>query len=121
MEDQHRGACRWPGPETRIGALDWFGLLDWSVYHAPGWVEWQVFRMSLVGQPMPLRRRRIEEWWELSGKGLADAVRCVNVLRSLRGQFREYPELRELLDQLNPELDRLREYVRNRELRRLEM
>lgn len=118
--DPHRGKCWWDGKEDQTQS-GWFSLLDWSVYHAPGWSLWQEFRASLVGQAMPLRAHRVSEWWSeavspCAGDGeqecycdpadqLADAVRCVNVLRSLRGQFSAHPELRELLDRLNPELE----------------
>jgi len=39
---------------------------------------------------------------------LASAVRVVNLLRSLRGQFGRYPELRTLLNEANRELSELR-------------
>ena len=109
--------CRWTQElEPRLDK--WTSLLDWAVYHAPGWEEWQVFRRSLIGQPMALRAWRVAEWWHTSPKGdpeteLANAVRTVNVLRSLRGQFSANPELPELLARLNPELDRRWDRVRN--------
>lgn len=121
--DPHRGRCWWDGAADQRHA-NWLSLLDWSVYHAPGWELWQTFRESLKGQDMTLRANRISEWWREAisdrcphGRNcecreveepqeLADAVRVVNVLRSLRGQFSAHPELRALLAKLNPELSR---------------
>lgn len=103
--DPHRGKCWWDG-KPPSNETKWLSLLDWSVYHAPGWEDWQAFRSSLIGQPMELRAKRVGQWWEEAHREneLAEIVRCVNVLRSLRGQFKECHELRELLDKLNPEL-----------------
>lgn len=109
--DLHRTRCHWDGnqDQSRSG---WFSLLDWAVYHAPGWEQWQEFRASLVGRPMEARAHWVWEWWWKTtrtadpSQELADAVRCVNVLRSLRGQFSAHPELKTLLDKLNPELEK---------------
>jgi hypothetical protein len=93
---------------------NWFGLLDWAVYHAPGWREWQAFRASLVGTPMKHRESQIRKWWERShtslgeNPALANEVRVVNLLRSLRGQFRRHPELQALLQEANRELNVVR-------------
>ena len=106
--------CRWDGNDPTGRPMKWPSLLDWAVYHGPAWEQWQAFRRSLIGQAMPLRAHRVSEWWAetmeasdgtIATLELADAVRCVNVLRSLRGQFSEYPVLRETLDRLNPELE----------------
>jgi hypothetical protein len=136
MPDPHRASGCWfekqPSMiDTKPCAVEnWFGLLDWAVYHAPGWEEWQEFRASLVGSPMEDRCGRIRSWYTLHQernlrwfeKGLrtvqetqedrlALAVRVSNILRSLRGQFSRYPELRTLLDEANRELNNLREGV----------
>ena len=109
--------CRWTQElEPRLDK--WTSLLDWAVYHGPYWTEWQDFRRSLIGQPMALRATRVLQWWEDHTPGtpeteLADAVRCVNVLRSLRGQFSANPELPATLAQLNPKLDARWDRVRN--------
>ncbi|WP_422747918.1 hypothetical protein ACN27E_07575 [Mycobacterium sp. WMMD1722] len=64
----------------------------------------------MVGTSIPDQRRAILTWW---GRGhgtevdqLANAARCVNVLRSMGGEVSEHPELRAALDRLNSELAR---------------
>jgi len=112
MEDMHRGKCFYREPiAADPKEWTWLELLDWAVYHGPGWELWQEFRQSLLTMPMPTRAAVIREWWQaslLSGneeEQLADIVRCTNILRSLRGQFSTYPVLPELLASLNRELE----------------
>jgi hypothetical protein len=133
-EDPHRAAgCHWQCCERNgvphyrgfdfegkaeyfVWELKWFELLDWAVYHAPGWESWQEFRKGLVGRPMEQRCAQIRAYWEVVNalhatapdqfRALADCVRVINLLRSLRGQFSAYPELREFLNEVNPLLDK---------------
>ena|ERR1700712_2857983 len=121
MTDYHRAAgCAFEDPndlpshshdgkgaDLFTWELKWLELLDWSVYHAPGYEEWQEFRKSLIGVEMHERWVRITEHWYASDNGLAETVRHVNLLRSLRGQFSTEPKFRVLLDQLNPRLKEL--------------
>jgi len=114
--DPHRGGCNWHRRDTPPEDLSWFQLLDWAVYHAPGWREWQEFRRGLVGTPMDERAERIRLRWELHQEPefdlLAHTVRIVNLLRSLRGQFSADPRLRSLLAEVTPELEKGRERLR---------
>lgn len=109
MTNPHRGPCGW-NEDTNLQRLGWFQLVDYAVYHAPGWKLWQSFRRSLIGQPMPRRVRRLEKWMDEAREAddptalLVDLVRVVNLLRSLRGRWKEEPALREMHDRLHPEL-----------------
>jgi len=120
LEDPHRAAgCALEGridpAKVVVRDLRWFELLDWAVYHAPGWESWQEFRRGLVGQPMAERCTHIRTYWEVANalhvvspdpdRACADAVRVINLLRSLRGQMTEYPELRQFLKEINPLLE----------------
>ena len=78
--DPHRGRCWYREYDTQ-----WLSELDWAVYHAPGWQEWQKFRGSLVGTPIDERLENVRVWLRTHGEGRVELVRTVNLLRSLRG------------------------------------
>jgi len=114
--DPHRKACRWNG-QTDQSSAPWPSLVDWAVYHAPGWEAWQRFRISLIGTSYSQRIAMLREWLQDSAVGperssgcwdipLADVARVVNVLRSLRGQFSAHPQLRAFLTEVTPLLHR---------------
>ena len=110
-EDPHRGACRWD-KKTPTASTKWGSLLDWAVYHAPGWQDWQKYRADLTKVDMGKRAGRVSAWWSASGsqggaRKLADAVRTVTVLRSLRGAWSSHPEMKALHDRLTATMDRL--------------
>ena len=107
--DPHRSRCWWSPTNS-----SWLSLLDWAVYHAPSWHTWQAFRASLVGTPMKDRLTLIRSWRadrNFENWPFEDLIRVTNLLRSLRGQFTDYPELRQELETMNPALEAaLRKY-----------
>jgi len=100
----HRSVCHAGADWKPYRGCSWTSLLDWAVYHAPGWSEWQAWRGTLVGTPMKDRCSAIEQYWEMNLRDLQTCVRVANLLRSLRGQFTDYPELRLFLDEVNDRL-----------------
>jgi hypothetical protein len=102
MTDPHRVAgCNFTGSLT-----DWFSELDWAVYHAEGFEEWQEFRAGLVGTPIIARveklRARLPEEPAVQGTPEhAAIVRVLNYTRSLRGLWSKFPCVPELNVQAN--------------------
>ena len=78
MTDPHRGECHWDG------STNWFSRLDYAVYHAPGWEEWQAFRQGLVGQPIEVRVERMNERFSQGGTDILEVIRLLNLTRSHR-------------------------------------
>ena len=75
------------------------------MYHAPGYQQWQKYRADLVGSDIGQRATKVASW-NSTHSGLANLVRCVNVLRSLRGSWSSHPELKKLHDRLSPQMDK---------------
>ena len=105
----HRGECLFTvGVFTE--KLKWLELLDWAVYHAPGWIEWQEWRKEHEG-----RWKTLDVYAELRGwlatqppeHRLQDLVRTVNIARSLRGIQKEHPEVVAFREEFTPEMDDL--------------
>lgn len=91
-EDFHRGECRCPKGDFLPTEVSWPALLDWAVYHAPGWEEWQHFRKEMEGLWSTVNVYFVLSSWleERSPAGthsaqLEDLVRTVNLSRALRG------------------------------------
>jgi len=106
--DYHRAAgCKWDG-KTPTANSNWFSLLDWAVYHADGHGEWQAFRKDLVGSPIEQRASKAQGWLSKHGSDLANTVRVLNLMRSLRGQWSSNPSLPELAKKMNARLAQLK-------------
>jgi hypothetical protein len=110
VDDPHRLAgCNWDGTVPEKGEPpSWFSDLDWAVYHAPGWEHWQAFRASLVGTPIPERLDQIWMWVHSHPTNLAETIRVVNLLRSLRGMDSKFPQIAQDRAEMNRRLSMLR-------------
>jgi hypothetical protein len=104
--DPHRATgCHWSHEVGIVGS--WFSQLDWAVYHAEGWQQWQEFRSDLVGKPLEMKLRRLYQW-NRSHRGVQDLIRVMNYLRSLRGQWSALPNLRDWHNALKHKYNYLR-------------
>jgi hypothetical protein len=92
-QDPHREAgCRWNGNDGLKGS--WFSILDWAVYHADGWQKWQAFRESMVRKSTTYKLERLYQW-RRAHTSVQDLIRVMNYLRSMRGVWHNYPNMRD--------------------------
>jgi hypothetical protein len=106
MTDPHRAAgCHWKGEDGISGS--WISQLDWAVYHAEGWQQWQRFRMGLVGIPVKEKLSKLYQW-KRAHTTVQDLIRVLNYLRSLRKEWRNLPNLKDWHGALHQQYNHLR-------------
>lgn len=119
----HRAAgCHWSGAdqseEDSLLKEPWLSALDLSVYHLHGADKWQAYRRAMTKVQMDQKHAWLLQWLldhgyrpELEMSAWSDVlhediVRVMNLCRSHRGQWREYPEIKKLAGLLVFEWDR---------------
>jgi hypothetical protein len=108
----HRNGCWWQESDLRVEKdllqRSWLEVLDWSAYHAPGSHIWQEYRKRMLTVPVTERYHWMWQWLHASrhwNEAIAvpaeDIVRVMNLCRSLRGQWRQLPEVKQLAADLH--------------------
>lgn len=86
VDDPHREAgCNWQRGNRR-----WVSLLDYAVYHAPGWEAWQRYRKAMVGMKTDQKLKVLKQW---PLNSVWDLIRVLNYTRSLRALWGGHPSL----------------------------
>ena len=73
-----------------MGTNPWLRQVNEAVYYAPGWERWQIFRISLKGDPIAEKLTRLEWYLKNSDHSNEEYIRVSNYLGALlRGGFEE--------------------------------
>jgi hypothetical protein len=116
VDDPHRGKCQVVEQFGHIPTVQdwrhnppstwlWPALVDYAVYHAPGWEEWQKFRSNMVGTSIKEKLRRLKLWERDHAATLIETVRVLNYLRSSRAAWKGEAEMRPWADRLSKQLE----------------
>ena len=92
--DPHRKVCRY-----REGDTSWTSNVDYAVYHAPGWEDWQDFRLTLKGMPPDAKAKLLMRWYN-ENPDRSNLYRVLNYARSQRATWSTTPSMRAINEDL---------------------